>query len=256
MKPHRRPYRTTAKRWLKSVQRSPAFVSFVSRLAYGLLRFVYRTQEMLIARPTARESLVEAHPAIVGMWHGQHLLAPLFRPKDLPYVALLSKSADAEINARVVEHFGIETVRGSGGRERGAANRKGGARALLSLLRALEDGKGVTMIADVPKGTPREAGRGIVTLARLSGRPVLPSAAVTSRRYVLKKTWDATTLPLPFGRVAVVIGDPIHVPRDLDEATFEAKRREITLAIEDANRRAMALADATAPARALPEPPR
>lgn len=244
MKPRRRSFRTIVKRWLKSVQRSPSGVRAVSLLAYGLLRFVYGTQRMLPARPSSREILVEAHPAIVGMWHGQHLLAPLFRPKDLPYVALLSKSADAEINAQVVEQFGIETVRGSGGRERGAANRKGGARALLSLLRALESGKGVTMIADVPKGTPREAGRGIVTLARLSGRPVLPSAAVTSRRHVLRNTWDATTLPLPFGRVAVVIGDPIHVPRELDEAAFESKRREITEAIEAANRRAMALADA------------
>ena len=32
------------------------------------------------------------------------------------------------------------------------------------------------MIADIPHGTPREAGQGIILLARLSGRPILPVA--------------------------------------------------------------------------------
>ena len=87
----------------------------------------------------------------------------------------------------------------------------------------------------MPKGVPRDAGLGIVTLARISGRPVLPSAAVTSRRYVVESSWDKTTVPLPFGRIAVVVGDPIHVAADADAEEMEAKRREITLAIEAAN---------------------
>ncbi len=239
----RHPLGSFLRRRLKRLRTSPAFTTSVSGIAYGALRFIYGTQRPDTASSDWDAALRSRHPAIVGMWHGQHLLAPLFRPKDLPYVALLSRSADAEVNARVVGHFGIGTVRGSGGRAREATTRKGGASALLSMLRALRNGEGVCMIADVPKGTPRQAGMGIVTLARLSGRPVLPSAAVTSRRRVLEGTWDKTTLPLPFGRIAVVVGDPIHVPRDIDEAGLEAKRREITDAIEAANRKALALAD-------------
>ena len=49
-------------------------------------------------------------------------------------------------------------------------------------------------------------------------------------------------MPLPFGSMAVVLGDPIRVPADADAATMEAKRREVTLAIEAANRRALRLA--------------
>jgi lysophospholipid acyltransferase (LPLAT)-like uncharacterized protein len=37
------------------------------------------------------------------------------------------------------------------------------------------------MTADMPKRA-RTAGLGIVTLARLSGRPIVPTAVVTSRR--------------------------------------------------------------------------
>lgn len=208
------------------------------------LRAVHASQKVVPGSADWRARLTEEHPAIVGLWHGQHLLAPFFRPSELPYVALLSRNADAEINANVVRRFGIDTVRGSGGRAGKVRSRKGGARALISLVRQLKQDVGVCMIADVPKGTPREAGLGIVTLARLSGRPVIPSAAVTSRRYVVRKSWDKTTIPLPFGRLAVVMGTPIHVPADANETTMEMKRQEITRAIEEANREAVRLVEA------------
>ncbi|MFD2236767.1 lysophospholipid acyltransferase family protein [Aureimonas populi] len=239
-------WRKRVARRVKRFGRSARFASLASRLAHALLKGVHATQRMAAGSSPHVAILEREHPAIVALWHGQHLLAPFFRPSHLPYVALLSRSADAQINAGVVERFGIRAVRGSGGRVREAANRKGGARALIELRRALQDGQGVCMIADVPKGTPREAGLGVVMLARISGRPIVPAAAITSRRRVLERTWDRTTLPLPFGRLAVVMGEPIHVPADAGEALMEAKRAEVTAAIEAANRRAAELADAGA----------
>ena len=237
------------KRWRKSLQRGlrrairgRLATSVLAAIIYAGLRLVHATQRKAPGSSDWRADLTRAHPAIVALWHGQHLLAPFFRPAELPYVALLSRNSDAELNANVVERFGIDTVRGSGGRAGADGSQKGGARALIALRRRLADRTGVCMIADVPKGTPRQAGQGIVMLARISGRPVLPSAAVTSRRYVVKSSWDQTALPLPFGRIAVVVGDPIHVPHDADEAVMEAKRQEITRAIEAANTAAERLA--------------
>ena len=140
-------------------------------------------------------------PAIVAMWHGQHFMAPSVYPKGAPLVAMVSRSADAELNALVIEKFGIRTVRGSGGRENSRHLDKGGAKALIALKKALDDGSNVFMIADIPHGTPRQAGLGIITLARLSGRPIVPVAIVTSRRKVLERSWDKTTIHLPFGRL-------------------------------------------------------
>ncbi|WP_185984899.1 lysophospholipid acyltransferase family protein [Aureimonas mangrovi] len=246
VRPARKSLRRRLRRRLKLVGRSNAATRVLGSSLYTVLRLTYRSQTLVRGSSPFREILTQEHPAIVGLWHGQHLLAPFFRPAELPYVALLSRSRDAELNASVVERFGIDTVRGSGGRVREATSKKGGVTALLALLRSLREGKGVCMIADVPNGVARQSGLGIVTLARLSGRPIIPSAAVTSRRRVIENTWDRITLPLPFGRVAVVMGDPIFVPRDLDEAGLEAKRREVTEAIEAANRRALALVDGSA----------
>lgn len=182
-------------------------------------------------------------PGIIALWHGQHLLTPAYYPKGRPLVAMVSRSADAELNALMIEKFGIEAVRGSGGRESSKHLDKGGAKALIALKKSLVAGKNVAMIADIPHGTPRDAGLGIVLLARLSGRPIMPAAIATSRRKVLERSWDKTTINLPFGRSSIVIGTPVFVPANADEAEMERKRQEVTAALNAATAEAYRLVD-------------
>ena len=156
---------------------------------------------------------------------------------------MVSRSADAELNALVIEKFGIETVRGSGGRAGINHFDKGGAKALITLKRALEAGRNVAMIADIPHGTPREAGLGVILLAKYSGRPIMPIAVATSRRKVLEKTWDKTVINLPFGHRAVVVGDPLYVPGDATTEELEAMRQQLTGALNEATDRAYRMVD-------------
>ncbi|RWI11958.1 MULTISPECIES: lysophospholipid acyltransferase family protein [unclassified Mesorhizobium] len=185
----------------------------------------------------------ELEPGIIALWHGQHLLTPAYYPRGRPLVAMVSRSADAELNALMIEKFGIEAVRGSGGREGSKRRDKGGAKALIALKKSLATGKNVAMIADIPHGTPRDAGLGIVLLARLSGRPILPAAIATSRRKVLERSWDKTTINLPFGRSSIVLGAPVFVPANADEAEMERKRQEVTAALNAATAEAYRLVD-------------
>lgn len=182
-------------------------------------------------------------PGIGALWHGQHFLAPFYYPRGKPLTVMVSRSADAEMNALVLEKIGINAVRGSGGREMHRHREKGGANALVGLKRTLDAGTNVAMIADIPHGTPREAGLGIITLAKLSGRRIIPLAVATSRRKVLEKSWDKSTINLPFGRAGLIVGDAISVPADADDAMMEEKRRELTAALNDATERAYQIAD-------------
>ena len=207
------------------------------------LRFIWLTNRVADGSDDVGEAHAELSPAIIAMWHGQHLLAPMFFPRKADLIAMVSRSADAELNALVLQKFGIDSVRGSGGREGTQHLEKGGARALIALKRALDGGRNVCMIADIPHGTPRQAGMGIVTLARLSGRPVVPVAVATSRRKVLERSWDKTTINLPFGRTAIIIGDPINVSADAGEAEMERKRREITDGLNEATSRVYRVVD-------------
>jgi len=203
------------------------------------LRFVYRTNREVEGSVEPEGFLTGTGPVILALWHGQHLLAPCALPEGERVVALFSRSADAELNALVGEKLGFEIVRGSGGRRKSVD--KGGARALLALKKALSDGKSVAMIADIPHGKPRDAGLGIVTLARISGRPIVPVALATSRRKVLERSWDKTAINLPFGRRAMVAGTPIAVPSDADDKLLEEKRREVTAGLNAATAKAYRL---------------
>ena len=77
---------------------------------------------------------------------------------------------------------------------------KGGAKALIALKKSLDAGNNVAHDRRHTARHAARAGLGIVLLARLSGRPIMPAAVATSRRKVLEKSWDKTTINLPFGR--------------------------------------------------------
>jgi lysophospholipid acyltransferase (LPLAT)-like uncharacterized protein len=117
------------------------------------------------------------------------------------------------------------------------------------MLRALADGTTVALTADIPKRA-RVAGLGIVTLARLSGRPIAPVAVVTSRRFDFK-SWDRASIGKPFGRGAIVVGDFIQVPPDADEATMEALRRQVEKGLDEAHAQAYAKVGAADPGAGL-----
>lgn len=197
-------------------------------LIWALMRFVTGTNRFSRGCHDIDAIIASEPNAIFALWHGQHLLAPALMPRWLKTVALVSRSRDAEINALVAQKFGIETARGSGGRADQQMSGKGGARALIALKKALETGKAVCMIADIPGGTPRDAGLGIVTLARISGRPIVPIAVASSRRIVLEKTRDKTTVNLPFGHICAIFGKPIMVPPEADDGEMEELRAHVT----------------------------
>ncbi|MBA8837636.1 hypothetical protein FHW03_000921 [Ochrobactrum sp. RH2CCR150] len=233
-----------AKRLWKRVRgpltQSAVFKSILVWLITSYFKFVYYTNTRLKGSADPQALVGKDDPFIVTFWHGQHLMGPFICPKGIELVAMFSRSADAELNARVAEKLGLMTVRGSGGRSSRAKPEKGGARALLTLKNALKKGQSASIIADIPHGTPREAGEGIILLAKLSGRPIIPVAYAFSRNHVLEKSWDKTTIPLPFGRSVVVRADNVWVDADADETQLEEKRMELTRLLNDATVRAYA----------------
>lgn len=208
--------------------RSEAFKTILVNLITGYLRLVYLTNRRLPGFAETMASQKAQAPYIVTFWHGQHLMAPFVRERSVPVVAMFSRSNDAELNARVAEKLGLQTVRGSGGRADSDNSGKGGARALITLKRALDNGTSTGMIADVAHSPVREAGQGIILLAKLSGRPILPVAYAFSRSKILEKSWDKTAVPLPFGRSAIATTRPLFVPADADDNLLEEKRQELT----------------------------
>ena len=230
---------------LKGITDAAWIRTSVGVLAAHYLRLVWKTSRFVIEPEDFYERVKPDLPVIVAMWHGQHFMMPFVRRGHRVKV-LISRHRDGEINATVAERLGVGTIRGSGDHYR-RFDRKGGVGAFKAMLTALQDGWTMALTADIPK-VSRKAGPGIVKLAQLSGRPIIPVAVATSRR-IVADNWDRSVANLPFSRGAMVFGDPIRVPANADEAALEAARQTVETELTAATDRAYEIVDRGRPRR-------
>lgn len=228
---------------IKRIARARATQQVVGRLAAEYLRFVWKTTRVAYDPPDLYDRLNPELPAIIAVWHGQHLMVPFMRRPEHRATVLISRHRDGEINAIVAHSLGSETIRGSGSHGTDF-HRKGGVGAFRAMLMALADGCNVVMTPDVPK-VARVSGMGVVKLAAASGRPIIPVAFVNKRRIVLDN-WDKTTIALPFGRGIIAIGDFVRVAADADDAALEAARQRVDDSLNAVTQRAYDLIDGKA----------
>ncbi len=193
-------------------------------MGVGYLELVYWTNLFIVEPENSLKIAKPEQPVILAVWHGQHILLPALRI-NMPASVMISRSLDGEITARIAKVYGNNAIRASGGRDKKMSLEKGGMLGFLEMLSALENNENVVQTADIPKGTPRRAGEGIIRLAALSGRPIIPLAVASSRRYKFSEAWDKTSLNLPFGRSAICMGNMIRVSADKDKR--EASRIEL-----------------------------
>jgi lysophospholipid acyltransferase (LPLAT)-like uncharacterized protein len=224
---------------LKRIARSHRAQKIIGTLAAEYLRLVWKTSRVALEPADIYQRVIPELPVIIAMWHGQHFLVPFVR-RDYRAKVLISRHRDGEMNAVAAERLGVGTIRGSGDMG-GRFDRKGGVGAFKAMLDALEEGCSVALTADVPK-ISRIAGAGIIKLAQLSGRVIVPVAVTTSRRVELD-SWDRSAINLPFSRIGLVAGELIRVNRDADDAALEAARAALQATLNAATERALALAD-------------
>jgi lysophospholipid acyltransferase (LPLAT)-like uncharacterized protein len=224
---------------MKSLLRTPRAQTMLASLLGGYLTFALRnTRWTLDGQENFRPHGAGA-PAVFAFWHeflplmpALSLIArelPFYRPT--PVHTLVSQHRDGQFIAAVVRRFGIQPILGS--------STRGGATGLRNLLAVLRRGDLIGITPDGPKGPWRQAAPGVAQLAALSGVPVVPLAARTTRRIQLD-TWDRMPVPLPFGLGVVVCGPAIHVPRQAWKGTVPA--------IEEALNQAASRADELCPA--------
>ena len=229
---------------LKRLGRTRAAQESLGYLFARYLDLVQATNRFVHEPADIYRELGPLKPLIGAMWHGQHFMAPYLRRPEDRAVSLVSRSSDGEFNAIALRHLGVRAIRGSGARGRDQ-RLKGGAPALRAMLHALDDGENMFLTADVPK-IARRCGEGIVVLARLSGRPIVPVAVATSRRMEFD-SWDRASIGLPFGRGAMVAGDPIPIARDASEPEVERARLAVERELDRVHARAFALVGRTDP---------
>ena len=165
----------------------------------------------------------EGKSFIAGLWHNNILCftQPL---GSMGLAGMIYQSRDGENIAHVCAFFGLKPVRGS--------SAKGALGATRALLRALNQGHGIALTPDGPRGPRYVVQAGITALAGRAGVPIVPMACAASRMIEFN-SWDHMKMPLPFSRVIYYVGDPIWpAGKGQDEAASRQRVQHAMLRAE------------------------
>ncbi|MEX2527387.1 MAG: lysophospholipid acyltransferase family protein [Gemmatimonadota bacterium] len=171
---------------------------------------------------------VESHPdferyrqeggrVIFVFWH-RYILPLAFQHRGEGASVLVSQHRDGEYIARVMAWLGFRTARGS--------STRGGSSGLRGLVRDARAGVDLAVTPDGPRGPRYEVKEGVVTLARLTERPMVPISVSASRAWVLS-SWDAFVVPQPFATLQIRYGAPRYVQRQGGKGALEEARLSV-----------------------------
>ena len=173
-------------------------------------------------------------PAIYCLWHNRLLLcmeAYLQQTKRRSFgvglAALISASKDGAFLEAILSRFGVQAVRGSSSRR--------GPQALLELTSCAERGYDLAITPDGPRGPRYIVQPGIMSLAQLTGLPIVPFGFYAHRK-IQMKSWDGFQIPLPFSRCDLSLGIPVHVPRDATDEQREQLRQQVEQVLKNISR--------------------
>ncbi|MEP7384225.1 MAG: lysophospholipid acyltransferase family protein [Gemmatimonadota bacterium] len=203
-------------------------VALATALGGSVLRLLARTWRVTREGEEQLRALrATGQPIVIVLWHGE-LLPILWAHRDQGISVLISTHADGEIIAQICESLGCRTVRGSSSR--------GGVRALLELVRELEQGHEVAITPDGPRGPRREFAPGAVVAAMRAEAPIIAFGASVDRAWRLH-SWDRFVIPKPFARVRMRYSVGAHVeattPREAEGEV--PKFAALLLAVGDAD---------------------
>ena len=164
-------------------------------------------------------------PAIYCVWHNRLALCMIMyfdyarKHNQTPgMAAMVSASKDGGFLASILECFGVQPVRGSSSRRV--------PQALLELTGWAERGYDLAITPDGPRGPRYVVQDGIMALAQVTGLPIIPASCYLGWK-IQVKSWDRFQIPLPFSRCEVILGPPVHVPRQASDTEREALRQQL-----------------------------
>ena len=203
--------------------RALAWLSFaLIRTVAATLRYRWHDRSGYINVPTNG-------PAIYCVWHNRLALCMtayfsyVKKHNRTPGMAVMvSASKDGGFLTGILEHFNVQPVRGSSSRR--------GPQALLELTTWAARGYDLAITPDGPRGPRYVVQAGVMSLAQLTGLPIVPVSYHVNWK-IQMKSWDRFQIPLPFARCEMIYEKPIFVPREATEAEREQLRQQLETAL-------------------------
>lgn len=191
-------------------------------LVVGLFRILDSTINLSISGYEHVAAILRMQrQVLVVVWHGRGLL-PVFFFQGLPLLVYSSYPRDGSFRgiARPMRRLTLAALQHLGYQVFDAATYPSEPRGVIRFLQLLQRGRGGVIAADGPGGPMFRAKPGAVFMAKKTGVALLPVGAAMRDKVALD-SWDRFEIPRPFTRAALVIGELVEVPADIDDATAE-----------------------------------
>lgn len=191
-------------------------VSLIGALIIGFLNYsnIWRH----VNRSNLTSSLKTSPRPILVAWHEQLVAFPVIFGLFNPFSVLCSPHSDGRVIGYIIRRFGFRAIWGSSNRQPTAA--------LRALVREVKEGRAVVISPDGPRGPAHILAPGAVSLAMMTGAPIIPVVWRTRRQW-RAGGWDRMRFMKPFGRGIILYGEPIFVPKTSDRAELERWRQDV-----------------------------
>lgn len=201
-------------------------LSYVVGVGLGVLRLTYRRRVVndrraAIVRRTGKKY-------VFAILHSHQVAAVSMSEANTG--TMVSRSRDGDLLVPALRACQLVPIRGSTG-----TGRKGGATALVEMIRHVRQGHAAVIAVDGPRGPRGKVQPGAAMVALKAGVPVLPVVLVPDRRWVMRRSWDRLQILAPFCHVRAQFGDPIYPPPELLNDS-KAAITDMTQRIEDSLR--------------------
>jgi lysophospholipid acyltransferase (LPLAT)-like uncharacterized protein len=195
-------------------------VFLLERLVSATLRCRWKDDSGLAAA-----SLEE--PVIFCLWHNRLAISMMVhRRHRRKLAALVSASKDGALLAAVLGKYGVHQVRGSSSRR--------GPQALLEMTSRGQMGYDLAVTPDGPRGPRYIVQAGVISLAQVTGYPIIPVTCNYFRKLCLG-SWDGFQIPFPFSRCDLILNKPFLVPREAGAVRREELRQELQTNLNDSS---------------------
>lgn len=188
----------------------------LSYTGFFLVKALSSTYRLRIIESQSENICIEKDGSIIyASWHQRFFPGITFFATRKPIAILISRSRDGEFISHIVNILGWKAVRGS--------SSNGGNERLQCLKELAKKGYRIGHIVDGPKGPFGVIKPGLLRIAQVSGMAIVPTITSSEKKWTFG-SWDRFLVPKPFSRVIIRFGEPIYIPRDLDEDEFEENR--------------------------------
>lgn len=186
---------------------------------YLLSRLIHATCPQEIAGlDTFRTAVASGRPLVLAAWHGMTMMLVTTLLDELEPGRLTLPFPD---DWRGVT---LSTFVGKMGMQAFPMNLKAeesfsAARQLSHLIRLVRQGNLCYINPDGSDGPAYVPKPGVAFIARKAQAQILPLGAYARHAYRLNR-WDTYTIPYPFARISVCVGQPLEAPPEGDLAPF------------------------------------